>query len=235
MNAIIGMSNLALSTDLGAPARLSAEDRAVSRHLLRIVNDILDFSKIEAGKLSVEVIGFDLEGVIANVVNAVAEKAAAKRLELVCHVRPEVPATLVGDPLRVGQVLMNFATNAVKFTERGEVNIVVGKVEQNGSMALLRFEVRDTGIGLTPEQMASLFQSFQQADAATTRQYGGTGLGLAISKRLTELMGGEVGVKSVRGQGSTFWFTARFRCRCRDCAPVRAAARTARRARACRR
>ena len=211
MNAIIGMSHLALTTELTPRQRdyLLKIDQA-GRHLLGIINDILDFSKIEAGKLSVERIAFDLEEVMANVATVVSDKAQAKGLELVCDVRPEVPASLVGDPLRLGQVLINYATNAVKFTERGEVDIVVSVAERTEDTVLLRFEVRDTGIGLTPEQVASLFQSFQQADASTTRRYGGTGLGLAISKRLAELMDGEVGVHSVFGEGSTFWFTARL-------------------------
>jgi signal transduction histidine kinase/CheY-like chemotaxis protein/purine-cytosine permease-like protein len=211
MNAIIGLSHLALATPL-APRQhdyLSKIDQA-GRHLLGIINDILDFSKIEAGKLAVETIAFDLDEVMENVANVVAEKAASKGLELICEVRPGVPRRLLGDPLRLGQVLINFTTNAVKFTTRGEVHLTIEAEADNEHGVRLRFEVRDTGIGLTESQLANLFQSFQQADTSTTRRFGGTGLGLAISKRLAELMGGEVGVRSTPGAGSTFWFTAQL-------------------------
>jgi CheY-like chemotaxis protein len=153
---------------------------------------------------------FDLEQVLENVSNLIVEKTNDKGLELVFQVHPDVPRNLVGDPLRVGQVLINYANNAVKFTENGEVRIEIEVVEKSGDRVMLRFSVSDSGIGLTPEQQAQLFQSFTQADRSTTRKYGGTGLGLAISKRLAELMQGEVGVESEAGKGSTFWFTARL-------------------------
>ena len=211
MNAIIGMSHLALKTDLTPKQRDYLQKIQQSgQHLLGIINDILDFSKIEAGKLSVERTEFDLEKVLENVSNLIAEKAAAKGLELVFNVDPAVPSHLLGDPLRLGQVLINYANNAVKFTEQGEIDILVQVREETADQVLLHFAVRDTGIGLTPEQQERLFQSFSQADTSTTRKYGGTGLGLAISKRLAELMGGQVGVQSLPGQGATFWFTARL-------------------------
>ncbi len=211
MNAIIGMSHLALKTELTTRQRDYVKKiRSSGQHLLAIINDILDFSKVEAGKLTIERIDFNLEKVLENVANLIGEKAAAKGLELVFDVARDVPDDLVGDPLRLGQVLINFASNAVKFTEVGEVNIVVRVREQTAADVLLSFSVRDTGIGLTQAQREGLFQSFQQGDASITRKHGGTGLGLAISKKLAELMDGEVGVESVHGQGSTFWFTARL-------------------------
>ena len=211
MNAIIGMAHLALKTDLNPRQKDYVKKIQQSgQHLLGIINDILDFSKIEAGKLSVELTGVHLDKVMENVSNLITEKATAKGLELVFDVGPGVPNDLVGDPLRLGQILINYANNAVKFTEQGEIDIRTRLLEDLGQEVLLRFEVRDTGIGLTEEQKGHLFQSFQQADSSTTRKYGGTGLGLAISKKLAVLMGGNVGVDSVPGQGSTFWFTARL-------------------------
>ncbi|MGE5027552.1 MAG: response regulator, partial [Betaproteobacteria bacterium] len=211
MNAVIGMSHLALKTDLTPRQREYIKKIQQSgQHLLGIINDILDFSKVEAGKLTVEHIDLDLDRVLDNVANLIAEKATAKNLELVFDVAADVPGALIGDPLRLGQILINYCNNAVKFTEQGEIDIVVRKLEETEQEVLLRFAVRDTGIGLTEEQCGRLFQSFQQADASTTRKYGGTGLGLAISKQLAELMGGEVGVSSAPGEGSTFWFTARL-------------------------
>ncbi|BDT69539.1 sensor histidine kinase RcsC [Comamonadaceae bacterium OS-1] len=211
MNAIIGMSYLALKTELNPRQRdYVAKIRQSGQHLLGVINDILDFSKVEAGKLSIESLPFALDKLLENVANVVAEKAAAKGLELVCDVAPEVPQSLRGDPLRLGQVLINFANNAIKFTERGEISMAVRLQAGSDDSALLRFEVRDTGIGLTEEQIGRLFQSFQQADSSITRKYGGTGLGLAISKALAEAMGGSVGVQSSYGQGSCFWFTAQL-------------------------
>ena len=211
MNAIIGMAHLALKTNLDPrQADYVRKIRASGQHLLGILNDILDFSKIEAGKLTVENTEFELETVLDTVANLVSEKAAAKGLEFVLDVAADVPPVLRGDPLRLGQILINYANNAVKFTERGEIVVHVEAVEKTGQDALLRFAVRDTGIGLTPEQKARLFVSFQQADTSTTRKYGGTGLGLAIAKKLADLMGGDVGVESTPGGGSTFWFTARL-------------------------
>ncbi len=211
MNAIIGMAHLALKTDLNPRQKdYVRKIQQSGQHLLGILNDILDFSKIEAGKLSVELTEVHLDKVMENVSNLITEKATAKGLELVFDVGAGVPNDLVGDPLRLGQILINYCNNAVKFTEKGEIDIVVRLLEDFGSEVMLRFEVRDTGIGLTEEQKGRLFQSFQQADSSTTRKYGGTGLGLAISKKLAVLMGGDVGVDSVSGQGSTFWFTARM-------------------------
>ncbi|WP_454016572.1 response regulator [Azospirillum sp. Marseille-Q6669] len=211
MNAVIGLSHLALKTDLTPRQRDYVLKISQSgQHLLGIINDILDFSKIEAGKLSVERTGFHLDKVLGTLADLIAEKAAAKGLELIFDVAQNVPSDLIGDPLRIGQILVNYANNAVKFTERGEIAIIVRLEEEAGSDLLIRFEVRDTGIGLNDDQKNLLFQSFQQADASTTRKYGGTGLGLAISKRLAELMGGAVGVDSAPGRGSSFWFTARL-------------------------
>ena len=211
MNAIIGFSGLALKTELSTRQRdYMTKIQASSRHLLGLINDILDLSKIEAGKLDVESAPFDLLDVIDNVTALVSQRCAEKGLELVVDVAPDVPQALVGDALRLGQVLINYTNNAVKFTERGEITLRVRCTQQQAGRALLHFAVTDTGIGLTPEQQGRLFQSFQQADGSTSRKYGGTGLGLAISRRLASLMGGEVGVQSELGQGSTFWFTAQL-------------------------
>ncbi len=211
MNAIIGMSHLTLRTELNSRQRDYVEKIQQSgQHLLGIINDILDFSKIEAGKLTVENIDFDLEKVLENVSTLISEKATAKHLELIFDIDPAVSTHLKGDPLRVGQILINFCNNAVKFTEKGEIIVKARVQEEDERGKLVYFSVSDTGIGLTPEQMGRLFQAFEQADATTTRQYGGTGLGLAISKKLANLMGGDVGVESELGKGSTFWFTARL-------------------------
>ncbi len=208
MNAIIGMSHLALQSGLNERQRdyISKIEQA-GRHLMGILNDILDFSRVEAGKLRIDLRPFVLDQVLAGVIDVISQKAAAQGLELICDVAADVPTHLVGDALRIGQILINYANNAVKFTERGEIGLTVRVQKIDGAQMLLRFEVRDTGIGLAPEQMVALFQSFQQADTSTTRRYGGTGLGLAICKSLAELMGGQVGVESQIGVGSTFWFT----------------------------
>jgi len=211
MNAIIGLSGLALKHEM--PPRVQDYMQKIKQsgeHLLGIINDILDFSKIESGRLEIEAVPFELEQVIDNAVNLIHEKVEAKGLELVCSFDNEVPRILVGDPLRIGQILINYANNAVKFTDQGVLRIGIRVQQATESEVLLHFAVSDTGIGLTEEQMGRLFKSFEQADSSTTRQYGGTGLGLAISKSLAEAMGGEVGVDSVPGQGSTFWFTARL-------------------------
>ena len=218
MNAITGLARLLARSAL-APVDMDYVHKiqSSSHHLLGLLNDILDFSKVEAGKVDIERVVFDLDKVLGNLSTVLAEKAHDKGLELLCRVSPQVPRFLVGDPLRLGQILINYASNAIKFTERGEVAIDIGLQPGTGRDAddddadlLLRFEVSDTGIGLSEEQVSRMFQKFSQADSSTTRQYGGTGLGLAISKSLAELMGGEVGVRSVAGQGSTFWFTARL-------------------------
>ena len=211
MNAIIGMSHLTLKTDLNPRQQDYVRKIQLSgQHLLGIINDILDFSKIEAGKLSVENIDFDLEKVLENVSNLISEKASAKGLELIFDIDSAVPMQLKGDPLRLGQILINFCNNAVKFTESGEIIVRARVQEKDQEGQLVYFSVSDSGIGLTKEQMGRLFQAFEQADTSTTRQHGGTGLGLAISKRLANLMGGDVGVESEIGKGSTFWFTARL-------------------------
>ncbi len=211
MNAVIGLSHLALKTDLTPRQRdYVLKIKSSGQHLLGIINDILDFSKIEAGKLSIENIDFDLDKVLENVGNLMSEKAAAKGLELIFDVEPQVSTHFRGDPLRLGQILINFCNNAVKFTESGEVAVQVRVLEDSADCQLVEFAVSDTGIGMTQAQIERLFQAFEQADASTTRKYGGTGLGLAISKQLTELMGGEVSVKSEEGKGSTFRFTARL-------------------------
>ena len=211
MNAIIGMSHLTLRTQLDTRQRdYVRKIQQSGQHLLGIINDILDFSKIEAGKLSVECIDFDFEKVLENVSNLISEKAIAKGLELIFDIEPSISNHLKGDPLRLGQILINFCNNAVKFTEKGEIIVRARVKEEDEIGKLVYFSVSDTGIGLTDEQMGRLFQAFEQADTTTTRQYGGTGLGLAISKQLAKLMGGDVGVESELGKGSTFWFTARL-------------------------
>jgi two-component system sensor histidine kinase/response regulator len=209
MNAIIGMSHLALKTELNPRQRDYIKKISGSgQHLLGIINDILDFSKIEAGKLTIEHSDFEVSKVFDTVANLVAEKAAHKGLELVFDIDAKLPQLLNGDSLRLGQVLINYANNAVKFTEQGEIVITAKILEENEQDYFVHFGVRDTGIGLTEEQKGRLFQSFQQADTSTSRKYGGTGLGLAIAKQLASLMNGEVGVDSEPGKGSTFWFTA---------------------------
>ena len=211
MNAIIGMSHLALKTELTPQQRNHIKKIQDSgRHLLGIINDILDFSKIEAGKLAVERIEFELEKVLENVASLIAEKTASRGLELIFDVDKNVPPNLVGDPLRLAQILINYSNNAVKFTPKGEIVIVIRVEEETDEEVLIYCAVRDTGIGLTEEQIGRLFQSFSQADTSTTRKFGGTGLGLVISRKLAELMGGDVGVESEPGKGSTFWFTAHF-------------------------
>ena len=211
MNAIVGFSGLAMKTDLDRKQRdYIRKIQQSGTHLLGIINDILDFSKIEAGKLSVEQADFELEKMMENVSNLISEKATNKGLELVFNVDKGTPNYLVGDPLRLGQIMVNYSNNAVKFTEKGEIVIGIRVEEETDENVLMRFSVRDTGIGLTEEQIGKLFQSFQQADTSTSRKYGGTGLGLAISKKLANLMGGDVGVESEYGKGSTFWFTARL-------------------------
>jgi len=211
MNAIIGMAHLALRTELTPRQRdYLSKIQGASEHLLGIINDILDFSKSEAGKLELEQAEFALEPMLSNVTALLGGKIGAKELELVLDVAPDVPRMLVGDELRIRQVLLNFCSNAVKFTERGEVDIIVRLRERDANEALLEFAVRDTGIGLSEEQQGRLFQSFQQADSSTSRRYGGTGLGLVISKRLVDLMHGEIGVDSRPGAGSTFWFRVRL-------------------------
>ena len=209
MNAIIGLSHLALKTDLSAKQRdYVSKIHNAGTSLLGIINDILDFSKVEAGKLDVEHVPFRLDDVLDNVSSMIAQKAYDKGLELVFDTAPEVPQALVGDPLRLGQVLINLVNNAIKFTEHGHVTVRVRRTDRTADRVRLSVEVCDTGIGMTPEQAGKLFQAFTQADGSTTRKYGGTGLGLTISKRLVELMGGEIHVSSEPGKGSVFTFDA---------------------------
>ena len=212
MNAIIGMSYLALQTDLDRKQRNYIEKvHRSGESLLGIINDILDFSKIEAGKLDVESINFWLEDVFDNLSNLVGLAAEEKGLELMFNLHADLPTVLIGDPLRLGQVLVNLGNNAVKFTAAGgEVTISVTVSEESADTITLQFSIRDSGIGMTPDQQKILFQSFSQADTSTSRKYGGTGLGLAICKNLTELMGGKIWLESEVGKGTTFHFTARF-------------------------
>ncbi|HTP62581.1 MAG TPA: PAS domain S-box protein [Burkholderiales bacterium] len=211
MNAIIGLSHLALKTDLNPKQRdYVGKIHNAGTSLLGIINDILDFSKVEAGKLDIEQVGFRLDDVLDNVSSLVAQKAYDKGIELLFDTAPGVPQALAGDPLRLGQILVNLVNNAVKFTERGQIAVAVRQLARTGDKVQLRVDVRDTGIGMTREQAGKLFQAFTQADGSTTRKYGGTGLGLAISRRLVELMGGTIQVESDPGKGSTFSFTAWF-------------------------
>jgi PAS domain S-box-containing protein len=211
MNAIIGMSHLALHTNLDRKQRNYIEKvHRSAEALLGIINDILDFSKIEAGKLDIELVDFMLEDVFDDLANLVGLKAEEKGLELLFDLPSDLPSALIGDPLRIGQILINLGNNAVKFTEKGEVVIGASVVSETDTWAELLFFVKDTGIGLTGEQQEKLFQSFSQADASTTRKYGGTGLGLAISKKLTDLMDGSIWVESEKGAGSTFKFALKL-------------------------
>jgi CheY-like chemotaxis protein len=204
MNGIIGMIDLLLDTELAADQRNYARTVQQSADaLLTILNDILDFSKIEAGKMSLEVIDFDLRQTVESVVELLAERANSKGIQLVWSVAPDMPETLRGDPHRLRQVLLNLMSNAIKFTEHGEVAV---ELSSRGRSGEVYFDVRDSGIGLSAESRQKLFQPFTQADASTTRKFGGTGLGLAICRKLVELMGGTIEVQSTEGKGSTFSF-----------------------------
>ncbi|MGH8259711.1 MAG: response regulator, partial [Steroidobacteraceae bacterium] len=208
MTGSIGMTALLLDSVLGRVQREYADAiRTSANSLLAIINDILDFSKIEAGKLEIESLEMDLWGQVEEVGSLMALQAAMKSLELIVDVAPDVPQTVLGDPQRIRQCLVNLAGNAIKFTSAGEIVLAVHRAGEREGTALVRFEVRDTGIGIAPEARAELFHPFTQADSSTTRQFGGTGLGLSIVKHLAELMGGEVGVESEVGRGSTFWLT----------------------------
>ncbi len=212
MNAIIGMTHLALKTDLTPKQReYLSKIQSSANSLLGIINDILDFSKIEAGKLDMEAVEFDLSQTLDNVANVVSVKAQEKEnLEVLFYIDSRVPHFLIGDPLRLNQILVNLGNNAVKFTERGEIVLMTKMKSRSDNRITLQFSMRDTGIGMTAEQQAKLFQAFSQADTSTTRKYGGTGLGLTISKRLVNMMGGDIWVESEPGQGTTFSFTAEF-------------------------
>jgi two-component system, sensor histidine kinase and response regulator len=211
MNAIIGMTHLLHQTELTPKQHdYLSKVYASAKLLLGIINDILDFSKIEAGKLDMESVTFDLDDVLESVSNLASIPSHEKGLELLFKTDSDVPTNLVGDPLRLGQILINLTNNAVKFTEQGEILVAIELLEKDQNRISLRFSVSDTGIGMTEEQAAKLFQPFSQADTSTTRKYGGTGLGLTICKRLVEMMGGELWVESATGKGSKFIFTADF-------------------------
>ncbi|MFC6343487.1 ATP-binding protein, partial [Nocardioides hankookensis] len=220
MNGVIGLTGLLLASELDDRQRTYAEGvRTAGDALLMIINDILDFSKVEAGHLELETIDFDPVRMVDEVAELVAESAGEKQLELLASCTPGMPSRLQGDPSRLRQVLLNLASNAVKFTETGEVVVraqVTGRTTEwdesgrradGADVATVRFEVRDTGIGVDTTDLTRLFDPFSQADSSITRRYGGTGLGLAICRQLVEAMGGAIGVDSVLGQGSTFWFS----------------------------
>lgn len=206
LNAILGMSHLAQQTACDPRQRDYLDKvRQAGQHLLGILDNVLDFSRIEAGRLAVERVEFDLRAVLENLVGVIGERAAAKGLELHFDVDPQLPLHLIGDPLRLGQILINYVNNAVKFTPRGQIDVIARSEGRNGERLLLYLAVRDTGIGLDPARVARLFEPFRQADNSTTRQYGGTGLGLAICRSLAEAMGGTVGADGRPGEGSLFW------------------------------
>jgi len=209
MNAIYGLSNLLIKSDLN-PRQLeyTTKLQKASEHLLGIINNILDLSKIETGKLNLEAIEFSLEKVLLETYNIISFAAIEKNIEIVIHVAQNVPTLLIGDPLRLGQILINFCNNAIKFTESGDIQIKVKVTQLKKKEVLLHFQVIDQGIGISEEQKLRLFKNFEQADNSTTRKHGGTGLGLAISNQLATMMGGLVGVESQLGKGSVFWFTA---------------------------
>ncbi len=211
MNGIIGMSELALGTKLNDEQHeYISTVLACSNSLLSLLNDILDFSKIEAGKLELEMIDFNMVNVVENVADVISQTAAQKGLELICHVRSDVPAWLIGDPNRIRQVLVNLAGNAIKFTDEGEVVVSVQLTSKDDKSATLLISVSDTGVGIPKDRQAAIFDSFTQVDGATTRKYGGTGLGLSISKQIVDLMDGEIWIESDYGDGCVFFFSASF-------------------------
>jgi len=211
MNGVIGMANLLMDTNLNDVQRKYAETVCASGEvLLQLINDILDFSKIEAGKLEIEMIDFNLRDLIDDFAETMAYKAHEKNVEFLCFIPPDLHCSVNGDPGRLRQILINLAGNAIKFTSKGEIEVRVSYEFESDKEMLLRFSVRDTGIGIPEDKIDNLFNLFTQVDASTTRQFGGTGLGLAISKQLSEFMGGKIGVESKEGEGSTFWFTAKL-------------------------
>lgn len=224
MNGVIGMTGLLLDTQLTDEQRQYAQTvQASGESLLALINDILDFSKIEAGKLDIDLLNFDLRAMLDDFSGLMAVRAEEKELELICALAPEVPCHLKGDPGRLKQILINLTGNAIKFTEKGEVSLHVETLEDTDKKVLLKFSVKDTGIGITQAKQPLIFQSFQQVDTSTTRQFGGTGLGLAISKQLVELMGGHIGVISQKEKGSNFWFTVTLEKQLIQPAPLRLA------------
>ena len=211
MNAVIGFSCLALKTELTARQRDYLEKiESSAKSLMMIINDILDFAKIEAGKMELEAIDFRLDEVLQGIVGIISVKTEEKGLELISATGSDVPVSLIGDPLRLGQVLLNLANNAVKFTDKGHIAIKVELADRVHDRCLLRFSVTDTGIGIAPEALPKIFTAFAQADASITRRFGGTGLGLPIARYLVEMMGGELTAVSEPGKGSAFAFTVGF-------------------------
>jgi signal transduction histidine kinase/CheY-like chemotaxis protein len=211
MNGVLGMTELLLETGLTHTQRKYAETvQRSGKNLLGIINDLLDFSKIEAGKLELENVDMDLRRTLEDIVELLAERAHVKGLDLACSIPPDLVTHVRGDPLRLGQILTNLVGNAIKFTEHGSVVIRVAGVEETAKNVTMRFEVSDTGVGVSLEAQSRIFKEFSQADGSTTRKHGGSGLGLAISKQLAEMMGGNIHVESALGAGSTFWFTSSF-------------------------
>ncbi len=236
LNGVIGMVDLMLAAEPNVQQRRYCDiAKSSARSLLELINDILDFSKIEAGKLEMETADFDLHEAIESVAGMFGERAEQKKIELICGLSPQVPRMANGDPVRLRQVLTNLISNALKFTERGEVVVRVALEDEDNSSVVIKFSVKDSGIGIPQDRMARLFQSFSQVDASTTRKFGGTGLGLAISQRIVQMMNGKIGVESQEGLGATFWFTVRFEKSSRQL-PIRNLSQVdpARFARACR-
>lgn len=217
LNGVLGMTDLLLNSAVTEKQRRFAETiRLSGQTLLDVINDILDFSKIEAGKLELENTDFNLRETIEDIVGILADMAQRKNIELISNIHPDVPSSVKGDPGRLGQIISNLVSNAIKFTEKGEIEVKVNVLPGESDMAMLRFEVRDTGIGISPDARKRIFDAFSQEDESTTRRYGGTGLGLAISKQLAEMMGGKIGVESESGKGSRFWFTTKLKKQRRD-------------------